>query len=1560
MDPSSNCPQCGNPLPPEAPAGLCPGCLMALNLKPETVFSREESAVPPLPPEEIAPHFPQLEILEYLGRGGMGVVYKARQKSLDRLVALKLLAPERAGDPQFAARFEKEAHALAALNHPNIVTIHDHGQAGGFYFLLMEYVDGVTLRELLAKERVSAREALAIVPQICDALQFAHDHGIVHRDIKPENILLDRRGRVKVADFGLVKLAPFVAAPAADAEATAGLEAEFPPADFTTDAGKIVGTPRYMAPEQIDHPADVDHRADIYALGVVFYEMLTGEQPGGSIAPPSTKVRLDVRLDEIVLRALEKEPERRYQQASILKTEIETMATEPGAAEAPAGTSEHPRASLPDGPPRRALVSPGVATQIEWSALAMAVSSGLSLLLLLFIILALVVFSVLAGSAGLGAPSLLLTPLRGMLPMDALPEMGAPANFVFILILALVFLQIGICGFIFVSALRMRRLRGRGMAIAGAIVLVAASLLGLGSKADASVVLSLASAAAGVWALVVLLRSETREAFENAALDAVQSSSTGAKSSAGGGNARALVAAPAVGLMVASGITLLGAAAVVLFMLLRVFLLHLQPVPVSSVPVKPFFVLSFFGVWIVFSFPAFLTFLGAWRMRRLRGYGLAITAAILGIITPPGLLIGAVFGVWALIVLSRRDVHEAFLSEAGRPRGKGPVIAAGVVAGLVLVAILTPVGLFLLRKGSSPGLELVIPIPGPLRPGQITQRSLSSPVGGELFLDLETGRVFTFSGSSRPDSDVLRMNGIDVSVTFNGAAPRIVFLGCAVRPLGQSAWETAGNPDVVQPGWDQSLRQIYNELPAPAPGSRVIVEGALPQTFLVRTANGPVLAEFSSYILSTPRQLEMRYVLLPPAAPEASPEKVAFGPVIERLLTPIGSDPAQAGLDLASGEYHSPPPAIGRAIQLLADRENGEPFSDINSPGDERNEWLKTSGVDLLGGLAPDGHARIKYIGQPPHYESGWASFDSADPEKVVQTLQDSPFYAGAKPDMPSVYVNDLNPELESVRKASFILFRTHDGDAGIMQVLGESQKPPGVKIRYKLVQNVATTVSPVKLPASAASQPPEPPRDKAAKEQLAAADKELGVLRQKVAVGAAAQADYERASLARAVLAAELKNDPVEAAHLKLDLAEYDLAVAGKMLTAGRLTQDEYDLVKLARDLAARSQRLTENPSFGPMVERTLVGDPQLPPTFLSLHDGAMISAPEKPRAQSSEGLADWWRGSAADLLLFNRPDRHLIASLAEGGVKLADFPTDKWDSATAADVADALRKGSTLPTIVQGGIASHVLPEHAALPFTLAVESRRGEQGLLQITAFTENPRGVKLRYKLLQTAESLPKPVTGFIRTFGAYPLSANGAGLALTPSAGGRVSLTITKVEGTGREAISTPDFFKKPGWFAYVESPDRIWIFDGASQLDVVTSTGRYSAGDPSIQATCPDAVWDAVPESVRSSYRQTAANEKGRPDDEAGKIAPPPGKAASVTAIIAIAADGTVTVAGNPCSESEFDARLRELVQDGAAVVVRADKKAPFKRVAAVIEVCRKAGIASLGMSEPKPTDTSE
>ena len=330
MAEEQNCPKCGAELPANAPEGLCPRCLIKLGVQTGEQVSGVDSempsdvptsATPPdrfVPPEpaELAKQFPQLEILELLGQGGMGAVYKARQTHLDRLVALKILPPQVGQTEAFAERFMREARSLAQLNHTNIVMVHEFGQTEqGLYYFAMEFVDGTDLRRVIQAGELVPSQALAIVPQICEALQYAHDEGIVHRDIKPENILLDKKGRVKIADFGLAKLL--------DRPATA-----YP----LTQAGQKMGTPHYMAPEQIEHPDQVDHRADIYSLGVVFYEMLTGELPLGRFPVPSEKVHVDVRLDEVVLKTLQKEPERRYQHASEVKSDVETISSEGPAA----------------------------------------------------------------------------------------------------------------------------------------------------------------------------------------------------------------------------------------------------------------------------------------------------------------------------------------------------------------------------------------------------------------------------------------------------------------------------------------------------------------------------------------------------------------------------------------------------------------------------------------------------------------------------------------------------------------------------------------------------------------------------------------------------------------------------------------------------------------------------------------------------------------------------------------------------------------------------------------------------------------------------------------------------------------------------------------------------------------------------------------------------------------------------------------------------------------------------------------------------------------------------
>ena len=310
--PTGRCPKCGGMIPAESAHGLCPKCLLAGASTPTDpgIERSGTGASPGL--DEIAAAFPELEVLDVLGQGGMGIVFKARQPRLDRLVALKILLPHLGATPDFAERFLREARMLARLNHPNIVTVHDFGESGGFYYLLMEYVDGVNLRQAMRTGRFAPEQALAVVPKICEALQYAHDEGVLHRDIKPENILIDTRGRVKIADFGIAKLI--------------GSEA----AEFTlTQSGARLGTPTYMAPEQIENRGDVDHRADIYSLGVVFYEMLTGELPIGRFAPPSSKSAVDARIDEIVFRTLEKEREQRFQSAGEVKTRVETVAAHP-------------------------------------------------------------------------------------------------------------------------------------------------------------------------------------------------------------------------------------------------------------------------------------------------------------------------------------------------------------------------------------------------------------------------------------------------------------------------------------------------------------------------------------------------------------------------------------------------------------------------------------------------------------------------------------------------------------------------------------------------------------------------------------------------------------------------------------------------------------------------------------------------------------------------------------------------------------------------------------------------------------------------------------------------------------------------------------------------------------------------------------------------------------------------------------------------------------------------------------------------------------------------------
>ena len=302
------CPQCQLPVSETAPEGLCPRCLANAAFATEPISS-DQAALPDIANlAEVAKRLPQFDIIEQIGRGGMGVVYKARQVQLDRVVALKIIPPSDSAQQDFVERFSREARAMGKLNHPNVVQLYDFGETNGLYYIVMEFVDGANLRQLMQTGKLTPIEAMSIVPKICSALEYAHEEGVIHRDIKPENLLVDKRGHVKIADFGLAKL----------------LRRE--PLEMTlTLSGMALGTARYMAPEQLDKPESVDHRADIYSLGVVIYEMLTGEVPQGKFLLPSEKVKVDSRMDEIVMHALERDVHRRYQNASEVRMDVENV-----------------------------------------------------------------------------------------------------------------------------------------------------------------------------------------------------------------------------------------------------------------------------------------------------------------------------------------------------------------------------------------------------------------------------------------------------------------------------------------------------------------------------------------------------------------------------------------------------------------------------------------------------------------------------------------------------------------------------------------------------------------------------------------------------------------------------------------------------------------------------------------------------------------------------------------------------------------------------------------------------------------------------------------------------------------------------------------------------------------------------------------------------------------------------------------------------------------------------------------------------------------------------------
>lgn len=334
---------------------------------------RGEAPAPPGGPHTEHPvELPGFELLRVIGRGGMGEVWLAQQQSLKRTVAVKLLPPRLAKDAEFVSRFEKEATALAALSHPNIIQIFDRGVAGEHYYFVMEYVEGRSLRDALGLSRLPFQQSLRIIRQVASAIEYAHDQGIIHRDLKPENILLDARGHVKVADFGLAG----IRRPGSEQHLTA--------------TSVAMGTLNYMSPEQRRDAKNVDRRADLFSLGVMFYELLTGEVPVGRFRLPSERIEeLDPRVDAVVERLLENEPEARYATAGEVCAELDPLIdSSSGTTPLPGGTPVPFRPSRTTRPTRGSRLSQRIGA--GWAQASKAVSGVGSLLLLGYVVLAFV------------------------------------------------------------------------------------------------------------------------------------------------------------------------------------------------------------------------------------------------------------------------------------------------------------------------------------------------------------------------------------------------------------------------------------------------------------------------------------------------------------------------------------------------------------------------------------------------------------------------------------------------------------------------------------------------------------------------------------------------------------------------------------------------------------------------------------------------------------------------------------------------------------------------------------------------------------------------------------------------------------------------------------------------------------------------------------------------------------------------------------------------------------------------------------------------------------------
>ena len=259
--------------------------------------------------EEVQALLPHLEILAYIGHGGMGTFYKARHPRLDRLVAIKIFLVDPSSDTSFIEGFKREARAMAGLTHRSIIGIYDFGETDSSLYLIMEYVQGEILERLIESRGFGLQDVITILTQVCDALDHAHKQGVIHRDLRMGNTMLNIAGQLKVGDFGLARL----------------IGEELFRRNLTEE-NKAMGTMDYVAPEQYTPGMAFDLRADIFSLGLMLYKLTTRTLPRGAFVPPSHFVPdLDPRVDEIVIRCMQRNPDNRYQTIAEVRTQLDRL-----------------------------------------------------------------------------------------------------------------------------------------------------------------------------------------------------------------------------------------------------------------------------------------------------------------------------------------------------------------------------------------------------------------------------------------------------------------------------------------------------------------------------------------------------------------------------------------------------------------------------------------------------------------------------------------------------------------------------------------------------------------------------------------------------------------------------------------------------------------------------------------------------------------------------------------------------------------------------------------------------------------------------------------------------------------------------------------------------------------------------------------------------------------------------------------------------------------------------------------------------------------------------------